>query len=50
MIGARRCYLHEIDIVSNARQGLAWQGVEGGYLWPVLRLQPQHDLQQPECL
>ena len=30
--------LHELDVLSNARQGLAWQGVQFRNLWPVLGL------------
>ena len=34
--------LHERDILPNARQGLAREGVQGGYLWPFLLLCQHH--------
>ena len=38
--------LHEPNVVLNVWEGLPWEGVQRGYLWPVTLLsQHQHDLQ-----
>lgn len=39
-------YLHQVYVVFNVGQGLAWEGVQGGQIRPTMLLgQHQHDLQ-----
>lgn len=45
-IGCTMKYLHEPNVLPNARKGLPREGVQGGDVWPVMLLsQHQHDLQ-----